>query len=274
MLADRALAALKSVLRRYRRTVFPALRVAERLLWGGDLRERILLRLLAEYYESLYRRQWRFALAQEQPHFFDHRVSSFGFALGTRSPFGFYRGFFVSELLRDGDRLLDIGCGDGFFARRFFAEKCALVDAIDVEPSAIAAARRRNAARNIRYALVDAVRDPFPSDSYDVVVWDGGIAHFSPESADVVLRKVRDALLPSGVFAGSESLGFEGHDHLQNFTSLDDLCDLLGSYFLHVEVKALSYQFPGGAAERREAFWRCAIDANRLVQAGWRGCSR
>jgi 2-polyprenyl-3-methyl-5-hydroxy-6-metoxy-1,4-benzoquinol methylase len=87
------------------------------------------------------------------------------------------RGFFVADLLRDGDRLLDIGCGDGFFTNRFFAARCTHIDAIDNDAEAIRAACARHRASNITYALLDAAAQPFPNTRYDVIVWDGAIGH-------------------------------------------------------------------------------------------------
>jgi SAM-dependent methyltransferase len=242
---------------------------AERVLWGGARRERVLVALLRRHYDSLVRRRW--GDPERAPHFFDHRIGSFAFATGTGSPFGYYRGYFAAELIRSDDVLLDIGCGDGFFDRRFFAPRCAEIDAIDVDPQAIAHASRFNPAENVRYLLRDAVAEPFPRDRYDVVVWDGGLGHVSAEDADRVLEKIRDALTPGGAFVGSESLGEEGTDHLQFFSSLDDFCRLFAPHFPHVQVRRFDYELPD--LVRAEAFWRCALDMARLDAAGWRRCS-
>jgi SAM-dependent methyltransferase len=164
--------------------------------------------------------------------------------------------------------LLDIGCGDGFFASRFFAPRCSAVDAIDIEPSAIRHARAHNAHPRIAYSVRDAVDQPFPRERYDAVVWDGALGHFSPETTHRVLAKIRDALAPGGVFVGSETLGDEGHDHLQFFASTDDLGDLLGQHFAHVQVRA--HRIPlKEEVERTEAYWRCANDPERLEQVAW-----
>lgn len=244
-----------------------ATRAALRVAGGGDRRERLLLRLLELRYRTLFLRQWRWA--DEPPHFFDHRIGSFNFAIGKEHGFSYVRGYFASELVRDGDRVLDVGCGDGFFARRFFAARGASVDAIDIEPSSIEHAARHNAAPGIRYRLQDAVSEPFPSDAYDLVVWDGALGHFAPDTTDHMLTKIREALAGGGAFVGSESLGFEGDDHLQFFETLDELGETLGRHFPHVLVRELEYRLPGGAL-RREAFWRCAIDPDRLERAEWR----
>ena len=43
-------------------------RSMEHVLWGGELRERLLIALLRRHYESVFRRQWKYAV--ELPHYF------------------------------------------------------------------------------------------------------------------------------------------------------------------------------------------------------------
>jgi len=241
-------------------------RAGEQVVWGGSTRETVLVWFLGQHYESVMRRQWY--EVEEPPHFFDHRIDSFAFAAGNGTGFSYYRGYFAAEVIRQGDTLLDIGCGDGFFARRFFSPKCARVDAIDVEPGAIGHARRHNAAAGVNYVVCDAVRDEFPSGRYDVIVWDGGLGHLSSESTSRVLEKIRYALTSDGVFVGSESLGREGHDHLQFFFSLEELASLFRPYFAHVQLRKIAYDLPG--IVREEAFWRCAVSPTRLEEAAWK----
>lgn len=249
------------------RLTAPRRRWVERVLWGGERRELLLIALLRRHYESLFRRQW--TLAEELPHYFDHRIGSFAFATGTAHAYSYYRGYFAAEVVRPDDSLLDIGCGDGFFSRRFFSPKCSHVDAIDVDPGAIAHAARRNAAANIRYSVLDAVSDPFPRQRYDVIVFDGALGHFAPETTAGLLDKIEAALDPDGVFVGSESLGVEGHDHYQFFETLDDLASIFGKHFQHVQLRVVEYVIPTGAL-RREAFWRCAHQASRLDDSSWK----
>jgi 2-polyprenyl-3-methyl-5-hydroxy-6-metoxy-1,4-benzoquinol methylase len=246
------------------RAALPRLR--ERIVWGGPRRERLLLRALGGHYQSVRRRQW--VLSDEAPHFFDHRHGAYDLLAGTGHPYAFLRGYLAGELVRPGDRVLDIGCGDGFFARRFFAARGAEVDAIDVEPDAIRHAEAHNAHPYVRYLLMDAVAEPFPAARYDVVVWDGAIGHFPLETTEVMLAKIAGVLADDGVFAGSESLGQEGHDHLQFFPSADALAELLRARFRHVDVRTLEYALPDGRV-RREAYWRCAQEPSRLDAAGW-----
>jgi 2-polyprenyl-3-methyl-5-hydroxy-6-metoxy-1,4-benzoquinol methylase len=240
-------------------------RPLEPVVWGGSVRERVLVALLRLHYQSLLRRQW--SDPDRAPHFFDHRIGAFGFATGTSSAFSYYRGYFAAEVIRERDRVLDIGCGDGFFDRRFFAPRAAAVDAIDIEPSAIAHATRYNPAPNIAYSLLDAVTEAFPHPPYDVVVWDGGLGHVTRPDADRILPKIRTALSPNGVFVGSESLGHEGEDHMQFFASQADLRALFESHFTYVHIRSIEYELP--TLTRREAFWRCASSPSRMQEAAW-----
>jgi SAM-dependent methyltransferase len=238
-------------------------RVRERALHGGERRRAALMKALVAHDKSLQYRQWR--LSGEMPHFYDHRIGSLLFAAGEQSGLGMYRGYLAAQVMRPGDVVLDIGCGDGFFAHRFFAPRVAHVDSIDVEPSAIAHARQHHAASNIAYHLLDAVAQPFPRDRYDVVVWDGALGHFAPDVTRGVLVKIRAVLAEGGLFAGSETLGEEGHDHLQFFSDLDALRAVLGPAFPVIRLTQMRYD------GRHEAYWRCAVGpSERLDFADWR----
>ena len=208
------------------------------------------------------------AVGRRAPPFFDHRIGGFAFATGSQHAFSYYRGYFAAELVQHGDVVLDIGCGDGFFARRFLAPRAQAVDSIDIEKSAIEHAAAHNVAPNIRFLLRDAVNQPFPRERYDLIVWDGALGHFAADTTTRMLDKIRASLAPGGAFVGSESLGQEGHDHLQFFASLDALGELLAAHFPHVEVREIGYEIGGGTL-RREAYWRCAEELERLDAARW-----
>jgi SAM-dependent methyltransferase len=234
----------------------------------AHLPERVAIACLRRVFVRKFHQEW--GGGRPAPHFFDqrHNIVDLGFG-GDAGPYGFWRGFFVSEVLRDGDRLLDIGCGDGFFSRAFFASRCSQIDAIDIEPSAIGHAERVNAHPRITYYLRDAVAEPFPAEKYHVIVWDGAIGHFPAGQTAAVLEKAARSLEPEGVFAGSESLGHEGHDHLQFFEGAEDLAAVLSKWFAHVRIRTVSYRIRGGHL-RREAFWRCSQTLDRLADAEWR----
>ncbi len=241
----------------------------EQLLWGGRIREELLIWFLRRYYQSLFRRLWK--LNREKPHFTNHRVVwfLFGFGAGAMHPYQLARAFYSAEVLRPDDIVLDIGCGDGFFTNHFLSAQCAEVDAIDIDPDAIREAKRNNTKANITYYLRDAVNEPFPRKTYDVIVWNGAIGHFVIADARIVLQKIATALSPNGIFAGSESLGREGSDHLQIFETTRDLTEFFRPHFADVCAKALRYPVYKTTFVRNEAYWRCSNSTGRLAELNW-----
>jgi SAM-dependent methyltransferase len=246
----------------------PVRRGVERVIYGGEWRRSALMSLLVRLDKSLLRRQWE--LADEMPHYYDHRLGSVLFAAGQGTPYAMFRAFLAAQVMRPGDVVLDIGCGDGFFASRVFSPRVTHVDSVDIEPSAIAHATRHNAAANVRFHLLDAVAQPFPRERYDVVVWDGALGHFAADVTQRMLTKIRTAMVDDGAFVGSESLGIEGHDHLQFFNDLEALRGVLAQEFGTVELNQMDYEIPGGLL-RHEGYWRCAIgNSKRLAASSWR----
>jgi SAM-dependent methyltransferase len=238
----------------------------DRFLGGNRFVERALLAGLRQYYASRFRLQWQWTEEDERPHFFEHRIGMYGFSFGDTGsgPYPYNRGFFSSQIIRDRECLLDIGCGDGFMTKRFYASRCSAVDGLAIDPSAIRTARAQNSAPTIAYHLIDATVEPWPRDRYDVVIWDGALGHFEAAGTRTMLEKIARAISDTGVFAGSESLGREGSDHLQFFDSLDDLRKILQPHFKHLALRAERYPLEGGFV-RREAYWRCTQDSARAA---------
>ncbi|MDR3416252.1 MAG: methyltransferase domain-containing protein [Nevskia sp.] len=111
-------------------------------------------------------------------------------------------GRFVSELgaplldwlaPRAGERVLDLGCGDGDLAGRIAAAGCAVVGA-DASPEFVAAAR----ARGLDARLVDGHALPFHGE-FDAVFSNAAL-HWMKRDPDAVLAGVARALRPGGRF--------------------------------------------------------------------------
>lgn len=107
----------------------------------------------------------------------------------------------VLDLLQPqpGERILDIGCGDGALTERIAATGVQVVG-IDPSPELAAAA----GARGLDVRLFDARALPFEHE-FDAVVTNA-VLHWIPE-LDVVLANVHRALKPRGRFVGE----FGGH---------------------------------------------------------------
>jgi len=107
----------------------------------------------------------------------------------------------VFELLapRAGERILDLGCGDGALSEKL-VQAGATVVGVDPSPDMIAAAR----ARGLDARLLDAQSLPFDAE-FDAVFTNAAL-HWIPDT-DAALRSVYRALRPGGRFVGE----FGGH---------------------------------------------------------------
>lgn len=69
---------------------------------------------------------------------------------------------------RPGETLLDVGCGTGYYSRRFAREARLKVTGVDIDPDMIAFAKTQ--ATDIEFALGDAQNLPYTDASFDHVV--------------------------------------------------------------------------------------------------------
>ena len=91
-----------------------------------------------------------------------------------------------------GERILDLGCGDGLLTRKLALAGCR-VTGVDASPAFVDAAR----AHNLDIRLMDGQSLNF-ADEYDAVFSNAAL-HWMPE-ADAVLNGVWEALKPGGRF--------------------------------------------------------------------------
>lgn len=98
--------------------------------------------------------------------------------------------------LRDGDRLLDVGCGTGVLLQRAAGEQPGLrATGIDLSLSMLSLARAR-LPRQVSLVLADATRLPVRSASFDAVV-SASALHYWPDPVSGV-REVARVLRPGG----------------------------------------------------------------------------
>src|SRR5262249_51001886 len=102
----------------------------------------------------------------------------------------------VVELLapRAGERILDLGCGDGSLTKRLVELGCQVVG-VDASPAMVAAAR----ALGLDARVMDGQSLPFEQEFE--AVFSNAALHWMPQ-ADVVIAGVRRSLKPGGRFVG------------------------------------------------------------------------
>jgi SAM-dependent methyltransferase len=108
---------------------------------------------------------------------------------------------------RPGERILDLGCGDGTLTAQIAARGCTIVG-VDASDEMIAAAKKRG----LDARLIDAEQLPFHAE-FDAV-FSNAVLHWI-RSADAVIAGVARALKPGGRFVGE----FGGHTNIAAITT-------------------------------------------------------
>lgn len=97
---------------------------------------------------------------------------------------------------KPGERVLDVGCGDGYNSAAI-ARRGAFVTGIDVNEQRLAIARRRHRGLSVEFHTMNAEMMSFADGSFDKAISFCAIEHF--ERDDLVLANVRRGLAPHGV---------------------------------------------------------------------------
>ena len=108
-------------------------------------------------------------------------------------------GLFRTGAVREGDRLLDLGCGPGLYAVEL-ARRGVMVTGLDASENSLAAAKTR--AEHAGVSLDLRCQDFFDIDeveTYDAIIQVYGEMNvFAPEARDQLLQLLRRALKPGG----------------------------------------------------------------------------
>jgi SAM-dependent methyltransferase len=147
------------------------------------------------------------------------------------------RGVLGALAIRPGAEVLELCCGDGFNAARFYAGRARRVVALDHNAQALDHARRRHSQPNIEYRLAD-VREALPPGPFDNVIWDSAIHHFTLADAATVLASAHRSLRGGGLLCGYTVIepGDDYEYSRMRFAQPEDLMALLGTEFAHVAV--------------------------------------
>jgi len=197
-------------------------------------------RIAASWASSAHKRllavQWGIP---PHPEHFDHNIDLFYQWLSTRNSLWLERGVFGSLALKGGS-LLELSCGDGFNAKNFYSLRSKQVVACDFDPIAIGTANRKNNAHNVNFVLAD-IRTDMPQGTFDNIVWDAAIEHFTEEEIDKILNDIKSRLTEHGILSGytivekqdgTKSLS----EHEYEFKSKEDLMRFFTPHFRNVTV--------------------------------------
>jgi SAM-dependent methyltransferase len=218
---------------------------------------RLLRRLVAMTHGLEFRLRWQ--SDRPAPEWFDHYLDLHYLWPMTGNTIAVERGAFGHLAVRDGDRVMDICCGDGFYCRYFWSTRAREVVGVDQDRSALAHARRHNGAENITFVERNLL-DGLPKGPFDVVTWNAGIEHFEEDEILRILADAKEALGSGGILAGTTDIHGEGGYvwHKREFRDADDLAELLGRQFAHVTVTTSVHP------NRKELLFYASDDQERI----------
>lgn len=168
---------------------------------------------------------------------FDHEIDvQWQWVARQRSMF-LERGVLNTLAIRPAAKILELCCGDGFNAHRFYAERGSQVLAVDHNESALRHARRFHARPNVEYRACD-IREGVPEGPFNNVIWDAAIHHFTLAEAEVILASIHRSLAAGGVLSGYTVI--EPNDDYAysrvRFADPESLAKVLSAEFAHVAV--------------------------------------
>ncbi len=146
--------------------------------------------------------------------------------------------------MREGARVLELCCGDGFNAYHFYSIRAASIVSVDFDSEAIQSARRNFEASNVSYQVAD-IRTQMPQGTFDNVVWDAAIEHFTEDEIRELMGTIKSRLASGGVLSGytivERETGKSHHEHEYEFKSKEDLLRLLQPYFKNTRIFETTY---------------------------------
>lgn len=174
-----------------------------------------------------------------QPESFDHQIDLYYWWKQSRNPQWVERGVF-SALCLKGGKVLELCCGDGFNARNFYSLTSETVIACDFDPHPLRIANTKNRHSNIKFVLAD-IRTEMPAGSYDNIIWDAAIEHFTPIEIETIMRSIKSRLCEAGILSGHTIVERIDHEkqlshHEYEFKDKADLESFLIPHFKNVIV--------------------------------------
>jgi cyclopropane fatty-acyl-phospholipid synthase-like methyltransferase len=140
------------------------------------------------------------------------------------------------------------------------------VIACDFDEQAIRTAKTKNAAPNVEFILAD-IRHAMPAGSFDQIIWDAAIEHFTLEETRSILTDIKLRLANRGILSGYtivEKNADEKHlsHHEYEFKDKQDLMAILSPFFQRVKIFETMYP-----TRHNLYFW--ASDSSLPFDAEW-----
>jgi ubiquinone/menaquinone biosynthesis C-methylase UbiE len=202
-----------------------------------ELETSILKFLTSQAYKKLFWATWGIP---QNPEFFDHHIDLFYKWQKSKNSLWLERGVFSSLAIKRGGRILELACGDGFNSRNFYSHISESVIAVDFDKNAIKTAKRKNKTENVKFVLAD-IRSEMPKGSFDNIVWDAAIEHFTENEINEIMKEIKNRLdEKNGILSGytiverTERKSLAQHEY--EFKNMADLKRFFIPYFKDIIV--------------------------------------
>ncbi len=223
-------------------------------------------RLVGVGYRLQFEAEWR---VDPTPEWYDHLIHQYWLWPISRNPMSWERGIFSMLPMKEGCRVLDLCCGGGFFAHHFFSNRASSIISVDFDAGAIAHAKRNFRAPNVDYRCAD-IRIDMPEGTFDNIVWDAAIEHFTLEETAKLLLDMKRRLGSNGVLSGytlvEKPTGKSLEHHEYEFKSKEELAGILKRHFANVRVFE---NISNDEFERRHNLYFYASDGRLPFDPDW-----
>jgi SAM-dependent methyltransferase len=163
----------------------------------------------------------------------DHYINQFFLTSTMRRTWWLEGAAFCGLTIEPGSRILELGCGTGYYADVFFSPFASQILAIDIDPRAIETARRQHQAKNIRYEVMD-FREKLPDGPFDVVVWTPTIFAYTPDDVTHLLNNLRGVMSAGARLCGFTCVETDRADPRILWHDLTSLAERLKRHFANV----------------------------------------
>jgi SAM-dependent methyltransferase len=167
---------------------------------------------------------------------FDHYLDIHYLWGKTRTPLSCERGILGLLAIKEGAKVLELCCGDGFNTFHFYSIRAGKILAMDLDRHAIASARRNFAADNIEFVAGDIRRD-MPKERFDNIVWDASLEYFTADEIPMLMSSVKERLRPGGILSGQVIIqDVQAEEHSYIFRSPEDLVRFFQPHFENIRL--------------------------------------
>jgi len=197
--------------------------------------------------------------------FSDHFINQFFLMSALKRTWWVEGPAFCGLAIEPGSRVLELGCGTGYYTDVFFSPFAAEIVAIDIDPRAIETARRMHFAKNIRYEVMD-FRKALPDGVFDVVVWSPTIFAYTPDDVHALMPRLRNFMSEGARLCGWTYVEIDHGGPGVLWHDMKSLADRLKHYFKNVRVLERVHMT---IAPARHALFFYASDGVLPFDADW-----